>query len=218
MNNPSIKALIIGIPFSILIISIYIATFLTQNLSSPLDEDWVTRKFLIGIFMFAGATIIPRLLHLELFITGLIPRCRINLSHHPPLLRGDHEFQIKSYFICSGCFGSFLSIVLAELLFLMYFLYPNWFSNNFTIIYLIIGLTLVLISYSRYFFVLKPDIRLLQHVSLFLGVTLAVIACDLLFNSAFCMIILLPSWLFFLIGRIKLGELDHLIVQESTIN
>jgi hypothetical protein len=215
LNNFIKKTLIISTPFSLLIISILLATLLTHNISSPLDEDWVTRQFVIGMFMFVGLTIIPRLLHLEIFFSGLIPRCRINLSHHPPLLRVDHEFRLGTYSICSGGFGSFLSIILAESIFLVYFFYPNWFPNYFTLIFLLMGLILILISYSRYLVSLKPNIRLIQHVTLFIGVVLAIIACDLVFNSAFCMIIFLPSWLLFLVGRVKLGELDHNAVQQS---
>ncbi|MFX0174361.1 MAG: hypothetical protein ACFE9L_20990 [Candidatus Hodarchaeota archaeon] len=72
-----------------------------------------------------------------------------------------------------------------------------------------IGLVLILISYSRYFIVLKPKVRVIQHSSLFPGITLAIVGCDLLFKSAFSMMILLPSWLLFLFGRVYLGKLDH---------
>lgn len=206
------KALIIVTPFSVSIISLLVATFLTYNYSSPIDEDWVTRQFLIGMFMVAGVAIIPRLLHFQLFFSGLIPSCVINLSHHPPSLRANHEFQIGTHSICSGCFGNFLSILLAELLFFMYFMKPNLFPNTLAIHFFLTGLILILSSYSRYLFLLQPKIRLIQHVTLFMGVTLAVIASDLVFSSAFCMIILLPSWLLFLVGRVKLGELDHMTV------
>ncbi|UCG04515.1 MAG: hypothetical protein JSW11_11130 [Candidatus Heimdallarchaeota archaeon] len=213
MNTAIKKALIIGTPFSVLIVSICIATILTRDISSPLDEDWITRQFLIGMFMFAGLSIIPRLLHFQFSFSGLFPSCRIDLNHHPPPLQVDHEFQLGEHSICSGCVGSFLSIVFAELLFLMYFLYPNWFSNNSFITFLLIGIVLILISYSRYFFVLKPNIRLIQHVTLFIGVVFAIIGSDLYLQSAFSMILLLPSWLLFLIGRVKLGEIDHVAVE-----
>lgn len=208
------KALIIGTPFFVLMISILVATFLTKYLSSPIDEDWVTRQFLIGMFMLAGLAIIPRLLHFQLFFSGLIPSCVINLSHHPPSLRANHEFQVGTHSICSGCFGSFLSIILAKLIFATYFLNPNLFPKSLGMLFLLMGLILILASYSRYLFILRPSIRLIQHVTLFMGVALAVIASDLQFNSAFCMIILLPSWLLFLLVRVKLGELDHIPVQR----
>ncbi|MFW9906548.1 MAG: hypothetical protein ACFFFH_19735 [Candidatus Thorarchaeota archaeon] len=203
------KVIIIGTPFSILIISIYISTLLNHILTSPMDKDWVTRQFLIGMFMFAGLTIIPRLLHFQLFFSGVIPSFKINLSHHSPSLQSEHEFRLGNQSVCSGCMGSILSIIIAELLFLAYFIKPSWFSQTFTIWFFLIGLIAILISYSRYFILLKPIIRLIQHASLFIGVSLAIIACDTTFNSAFSMILLLPSWVLFLIGRLKLGEMDH---------
>jgi len=203
------KALTISTPYIILIISIFLVSILTNSYSSPLDEEWITRKFLIGMFMFAGLTIIPRLLQLHLYFSGVIPSCTVNLSHHPPLLQTSHEFKLRSYSICSGCFGSFISILMAEFIFLGYFLSPNLFNTDLTMVFFLIGLLLIVMSYSRYLISLKPSIRLIQHVSLFIGVTLALIACDLTFKSAFTMIILLPSWLLFLVGRVRLAELDH---------
>ena len=209
MSDLTEKALSIGTPFSVFIISVFVATILTHSYSNPLDEDWITRQFLIGMFMFAGLTIIPRLLHFQMLFSGMIPSCKVNLCHHPPSLRSTHEFQIGTHSICSGCFGSFLSILLADFIFLGYFLNPNLFQDNLAMIYLLMGLILIVMSYSRYLIVLKPSVRLIQHISLFVGVVLALIACDLLFKSGFSMIILLPSWLLFLVGRVKLGELDH---------
>ncbi|MHA2246415.1 MAG: hypothetical protein ACXADY_15855 [Candidatus Hodarchaeales archaeon] len=209
MSDFGEKALLIGTPFSVFIISVFVATILTQSYSNPLDEDWITRQFLIGMFMFVGLTIIPRLLHLQLFFSGAIPSCTINLCHHPPTLQTTHEFNIRSYSICSGCFGTLLSILLAEFIFLGYFLNPNLFSLDLATIYLLMGLILIVISYSRYLIFIKPSVRLIQHTSLLVGIVLALIACDLLFKSSLFMIALLPSWLLFLITRIKLGELDH---------
>ncbi|MFX1505175.1 MAG: hypothetical protein ACFFDC_03580 [Promethearchaeota archaeon] len=207
MNTTVKKALIIGTPFFTLMVSIYISTFLTHFLTSPMDKDWVTRQFLIGIFMFVGLTIIPRLLHFQLFFSGAIPSFRVNLSHHSPAMQVDHEFKLGNHFVCSGCLGNILSIILAEFLFLAYFIEPSCFSPTFTTF--LVGIMAILISYSRYFIILKPSIRLIQHVSLFIGVSLIVIACDIAFKSAFSMILLLPTWILFLIVRLKLGELDH---------
>ncbi|MFX0015345.1 MAG: hypothetical protein ACFFB2_09595 [Promethearchaeota archaeon] len=209
MNNLTKKALIVGTPFFILIISILVTTLLNQNFSSPLDKEWVTRQFIIGLFLFSGAAIIPRLLHLQLFLSGGIPSFSVNLSHHPDKLRLDHEIQIRNYSICSGCLGSFLSILAAEIIFFTYFLNPSLFFRDFAVIYLLKGLFLILISYTRYFLNFKPLIRLIQHIPLFMGVVLAIIACDVEFQSAFSMMFLLPSWCLFLLIRVKLGELDH---------
>ncbi len=125
LSNLPKKALAIGTPFSVFIISIFVVTILTHSYSSPLDEDWINRQFLIGMFMFTGLTIIPRLLHMQLFLSGVIPSLKTNLGHHPPSLQTTHEIQIRGHSICSGCFGSFLSITISEFIFLVYFLNPH---------------------------------------------------------------------------------------------
>ncbi|MFX0206947.1 MAG: hypothetical protein ACFFDT_13250 [Candidatus Hodarchaeota archaeon] len=218
MNNLIKKALTIGTPFVVLIISFFIVSILTHSYSSPSDEEWVTRQFLIGMIMFAGFTIIPRLIHFQLFFSGMIPSCTINLCHHPPLLHTTHEFKIGSYSICSGCFGSLLSILIAEFIFLGYFVRINLFDKELITIYLMIGLIMIILSYSRYFIILKPSARLIQHICLFPGLALTLIAGDLFFNSAFSMIILLPSWVLFLVGRVKLAELNHKEYPQSDMS
>ncbi|MFX0183536.1 MAG: hypothetical protein ACFE95_10685 [Candidatus Hodarchaeota archaeon] len=210
MDN-SIKTILISSgPFFTLIISILIIGILTYDYSNPLDTDWTTRQFVLGMFMFAALSIIPRLLHIRLFLLGKTPYITINLSHHSPDLQIAHEFKFRTHSICSGCFGSFLGILLAEAIFLVYFSAPSViFVRKFAIEYLIIGIFLILISYSRYFIILEPNIRLIQHSSLFSGIAFSIIGCDLLFKSAFSMMLLLPSWLLFLFGRAYLGKLDH---------
>ncbi len=210
MKSSLKKALIISTPFSVLIFSVLVVSFLFHDYSNPLDEDWITRQFLLGMFMFTGLTIIPRLLHLQLIFSRGRPSCSMNLSHHPPSIRHTHEFQIRDYSICSGCFGSFLGIIISEFIFLGYFLNPHIFFVCLATQYFLIGLILIILSYSRYLISVKPNIRLIQHLALFIGLVLALIACDLTFKSAFAMILLLPSWLLFLIGRVQLGKLDHL--------
>jgi hypothetical protein len=204
-------------PFFTLIISIITISILTYDYSNPLDADWTTRQFVLGMFMFAALTIIPRLLHLQFFFFGKTPYVIINLSHHAPDLQLAHEFKLKTHSICSGCFGSFLGILLAETIFLVYLYVPSLiFPRKFAMEYLIIGVVLILMSYSRYFIVLKPSIRLIQHASLFTGIAFSIIGCDLLFKSAFSMMLLLPSWLLFLFGRAYLGKLDHKKANSQT--
>lgn len=184
-------------------------TLLRPCYSSPLDEDWITRQFVLGMFMFTGFTIIPSLLHFHLVFSKGLPFFQINLSHHPPSLQISHEIQIKNYSICSGCIGSVFSIIITEAIFLGYFLDPGLFQDSLVIPYLLFGLFLISVSYSRYLFQLKPSLRLIQHTSLFIGVGFSLIACDLLFSSAFSMVIFLPSWLLFLLSRVALGKWDH---------
>jgi hypothetical protein len=162
------------------------------------------------MFIFAGLTIIPGLLQLRVNLSNGVPVFQINLTHHPSELQSTHEFQLgENISICTGCFGSFLSIIVAEVIFSAYFLFPNLYSEKFSILYIIISLFLILISYSRYIVVLRPDVRMGQHMALFIGITLGIIGCDLIFQSAFSMILLLPSWILFLFIRVRLSDLDH---------
>jgi hypothetical protein len=162
------------------------------------------------MFMFATLTIIPNLLHLKVFFMNRTPNVRINLNHHSHDLLSTHEFEFRAHSICSGCFGSFLGIIFAFSIFLIYFVNSTlFFQSKYVKEYLLIGLILILISYSRYFIVLKPKVRLIQHSSLFSGIAFAIVGCDLLFKSAFSMMILLPSLLLFLFGRVYLGKLNH---------
>lgn len=162
------------------------------------------------MFIFAGLTIIPGLLHLRINFTTGLPTFQINLTHHPPELQTEHELQLsENISICTGCFGSFLSIIIAEVIFSGYFLFSDLFDKELSFFYIIISLLLILISYSRYIIVLKPNVRMGQHMALFLGLAFGIIACDLVFESAFSMILLLPSWILFLFIRVKLSDLDH---------
>ncbi|MFX0152261.1 MAG: hypothetical protein ACFFAJ_15850 [Candidatus Hodarchaeota archaeon] len=208
--NSTNKILISCSPFITFIASIILIGLLTQDYSSPLDSEWNTRRFVIGMFMFAALTIIPNLLHLKFFFMDRTPYVRINLNHHSHDLLSTHEFEFRAHSICSGCFGSFLGIIFALTIFLLYFVNSTlFFQSKYMEKYLLIGLILILISYSRYFIVLKPKFRLIQHSSLFPGIAFVIVGSDLLFKSAFSMMILLPSWLFFLFGRVYLGKLDH---------
>jgi len=130
--------------------------------------------------------------------------------HFPSNILSTHEFQIKNYWICSGCFGSFLGILLGESVFVGYFLNRSIFQEISPVIFLILGILLIIISYSRYILALKPKFRIFQHSSLFLGLSLALIGSDMLFESALSMIILLPTWVLFLIIRVQLSKLDHI--------
>lgn len=159
--------------------------------------------------MFAALTIVPRLLQLRISTINGIPRMDLNLSHHSIELQDSHEFKFRSLSICSGCFGSFLGIMISEIIFAGYFLSILSFDEKLMTIFFWIGLLMVLVAYSRYLIDVPPLFRIFQHSLLFIGVSFTLISCDLLFNSALAMILLLPSWLAFLAARVILSKLDH---------
>ncbi len=189
--------------------SLGFVSIVVQFNTSTLDMSWGVRKFVFGIFIFLGVSIIPNLLHLEIYIPKFVPKISIHLSHHPTELKDDHEFKMKDKSICSGCFGSFIGLVINTLLLTLYFFIPSLFNAKWSILFLTLGFTFILISFSRYIFRLDPKVRLIQHAALFLGIGLTMISSDLLFTSAFALILLLPSWVIILLSRVFLSKIDH---------
>lgn len=159
--------------------------------------------------MFAGLTIIPNLLHLAVYRSNGKIFIHVNLEHHIPELRDDHELKLGSKYICVGCIGSFIGIIVAEMVFIIYFFFPDLFELQNSNLFLFIAFFLVLVSYSRYFLSLPPKLRIFQHLSLFVGLSLAVIANDIFFNSTLIMIFFLPVWILFLLARVQLSKIDH---------
>ncbi len=208
MVNTSKKVFFSILPFFVLITCLLLIQILRDSFSL-LDNEWPTRQFILGFFIFAGLTVIPNLLHLRVYFSGYFPTFLLNLSHHPIDIRSSHEFQMWNFWICSGCFGSFIGIIVGETFFSLYFLNRSVYQGLSPIYLLFIGILCIFISYSRYFIELRPKFRLVQHISLFLGLSLILIASDLLFESALSMIILLPTWLLFLLIRVYLSKLDH---------
>jgi len=209
LRSSSKKIIISIFPFFLLIFTLVLLQ-ITHNSFSLLDNEWTIRQFTLGMFIFFGLTIIPNLLHMNLYFINYKPVFQFNLTHHPSDIRSTHEFQIKNYWICSGCFGSFLGILLGELVFVGYFLNRSIFQEIFPVIFQIFGILFIILSYSRYVLTLKPKFRMIQHASLFLGLSLALIGSDMLFESALSMIVLLPTWVLFLIIRVQLSKLDHI--------
>ncbi len=195
-------------PFCVLIISLSLLQII-HIYFSPLDNEWAIRQFVLGFFIVAGIIIIPNLLHMQIYVSGWVPTFQFNLTHHSDDIRAEHEFKFNDNWVCSGCFGSVIGILFGEAIFLAYFLNRSIFQGISTISILIIGMLFILISYSRYLIPFKPKTRVLQHASLFLGLAMALIGSEMVFESAFSLIILLPTWLIFLAIRIQLSKLDH---------
>jgi hypothetical protein len=195
-------------PFFALIISLSLLQIIHTHFSL-LDNEWPIRQFVLGFFIIAGIAIIPNLLHMRTYFSGSVPSFQFNLTHHSDDIRGMHEFKFNEYWVCSGCFGSFIGILIGETIFLSYFLNRSIFQGISEINILLIGILFIIISYSRYLIPFNPRTRVLQHASLFVGLALALIGSEMVFESAFSLIILLPSWLLFLSIRVQLSKLDH---------
>ena len=209
-QKSSFKKVILSFsPFILLLFSLFVLNFINSIYTNPLDQMWDTRQFFLGIFMFSGFLIFPRLTHLKLVWIHGRPIIYINFTHHPPEIRTFHEIQVRDRSFCTGCLGSTIGLLFSELLFLFYFFNPVSFLSQYLREIFILGILFVIISYSRYLKKLPNLIRLIQHASLFVGIALLVITTDIYFTSTMFMLLMLPSWIFFLLTRVYLGKIDH---------
>ena len=196
------------LPFIILFCSFLAINIFSTVESTSLDQSWTFRQLIIGLFVFTSLSFLPGLLQLS--IRTEFPFISVNLSHHPLQTQNYHEMKFNNHSICTGCFGTSISILLGNTLLLLYFFNgTELFSTQMTSFLFLLGTFLILFTYSRYFIVLSPSIRVFQHSMLFTGLSLLVISSDLFYQSAFFMVFLLPSWLTFLITRIQLSKYEH---------
>ena len=208
MKSRHKKVLISVVPFLFLIGSFLVINVLSSVEANSLDQDWRTRKLILGLFMFASISFLPSLLQIS--FSSNFPFISMNLSHHDSQKRKLHELRFKNHSICTGCFGTSLSTIFGNVILIFYFFNDSDFFNyDLSIFFLFSGLILILFTYSRYFFMFSPFFRLFQHSTLFLGLASMIIASDLVYHSAFLMMFLLPSWLSFLYTRIQLSKIEH---------
>ncbi len=209
MNSKNKKIVLSILPF-LLLLGSFVLINVFSNIDPPsLDRNWTTRQLVIGLFVFTSLSFLPGLLQLSFRIE--FPFISVNLSHHTLENQYSHEMKFKSRSICTGCFGTSISILLGNTLLLLYFFNgTEFFRIQMSFFLFIFGVFLILFTYSRYFIMLSPLIRVSQHSMLFLGLSLLVISSDLFYQSAFFMVFLLPSWLVFLITRIQLSKIEHL--------
>lgn len=209
MHSGQIKLLLSVFPFLFFLTSVLLIGVLVPNYPGGLDQEWPTRVFVLYLIIFTGFMLIPDLLHLRLVWRRKRPEISIELSHHSPSLRPDHEILIRGVFICVGCFGSFLGLSCSEIIFLSYLISPPLFTSFGTFPLILLGFLLVTLSYSRYLLFLPGYFRLSQHAALFLGVGFLVIGSDQLLKSALALVMLLPAWISFLLARILLSRIEH---------
>ena len=194
------------LPFIVMILSFLLLSVLSEIEPDPLDSVWTTRQLVIGLFIFTSFSFIPGFLHLSFRYS--YPWMSVNLSHHPESQK-DHELNIRGTSICTGCFGSTASIILANSSLIVYFYLPSVFQKVNATLLFTVGILLIIVTYSRYFKNFSPRIRLIQHSSLFFGISFLIIGADIIFQSAFFIVLLLPSWIIFLLVRVKLSKYDH---------
>jgi hypothetical protein len=208
MNLKNKKIVLSFLPFLLLLCSFISITVFSRVEPNSLDQSWTTRQLIIGLFVFTSLSFLPRLLHL--YIRSEFPFIYVNLSHHSLKSQKYHEMKFNNQSICAGCFGTSIGILLGNTFLLLYFFGgTELFNTQISFFLFFLGVFLILFTYSRYFIVLSPKIRIFQHSMLFTSLSFLVISSDLFNQSAFLMVFLLPSWLTFLITRIQLSRFEH---------
>ena len=208
MKNQHNKVVTAVLPFLFLLGSLMVIFILSRLEPNTIDQDWRTRQLIIGLFIFTGVYFLPSLLKVS--FASDFPFIKMNLSHHSYQGQDSHEMNFKGFSVCVGCFGTSISILFGNFFLLVYFFrsLENQVDSLVLPLFLV-GISLILVTYSRYFFMFPPRIRLFQHSALFVGLALMIIACDIRYQSAFLMVFLLPSWILFLFIRIQLSKIEH---------
>ena len=119
MISKNNKIVISFLPFILLICSFIAINLFSRVEPNSFDQNWTTRRFIIGLFVFTSISFLPSLLQLSFnsefpFISG-------NLSHHSFQNQSSHEMKFNNHSICTGCFGTSVSILLGNTLLLLYF-------------------------------------------------------------------------------------------------
>jgi hypothetical protein len=209
MRSRLSKILVGTFPFLLFVSTIFVIAVLVPDSQTVIDRQWSTRLFVLGLIIFSGILLIPNFLQLQVTWRGRWPHVLIKLSHHPLSSRKDHEMLIRGIYVCVGCFGNFLGLLGAEIVFLLYFLYSSLFTSIGSGLLIILGAFFLMFSYSRYLLFYSGYFRLIQHSALFVGLSLLVVGSDQLLASAFALVLLLPSWVAFLLTRILLSRIEH---------
>ncbi|OLS24536.1 MAG: hypothetical protein HeimC3_19660 [Candidatus Heimdallarchaeota archaeon LC_3] len=201
------KAGLIIVPFLFLIFGIYLFESILILPDWIIDEDSGSRKFLLGIYGFSGLVIMINLIHFQIYTENNRIKISYQLSHRFSADRDIHELKMKNVYICTGCFGSFLGILLGLLLLGPYLLISIPSNQNYWT--LLIPTLFILMGYSRYIFELNPKIRIFQHFSLFFGLFFLFVVIDFVYSSFYMLIISFPIILSFIAIRLLLAKINE---------
>jgi hypothetical protein len=181
------------------------------------DNDLGSRRFLLGIYGIAAFTIMINLIHLQIFVENKKIKFSYQLSHRFSADRDIHELKLGHNYICTGCFGSFLGILLGLFFLILYLLVSFQFDNFYGSLLLGIGSIFILIGYLRYFIELNPKFRIIQHFTLFFGLFFVLLSLDILYQSFYMLLISIPIILSFIGSRLFLAKLNEEIENEDQV-
>ncbi|MHA1983733.1 MAG: hypothetical protein ACW967_05230 [Candidatus Hodarchaeales archaeon] len=202
------KILLILFPFFVLIVGDYFFDNLFELPNWIIDNDLGSRKFILGICGFAALTIMINLVHLKIFTEERKLKITYQLSHRFSADRDIHELKVGNNYICTGCFGSFLGLLLGLIILILYLVINIQKGSFYGPLLLGTGSAFILIGYLRYFIEFNPKIRIVQHFALFIGIFFVLLSIDIIYQSFYMLLISIPIILSFIGSRLFLAKLN----------
>ena len=132
----------------------------------------------------------------------------IKLSHHDKN-RLEHEIKIGGKFICSGCFGSAIGLILGGIIGIVYVTNFGFTSKILGIVLIYLGFFTVSISFSKYVAPIFGAKRFLFNVFSTVGLWIIIVGSDLYFGNLMSLIFYAIVIPFLFYERIYLTHLDH---------
>ncbi len=135
-------------------------------------------------------------------------RLIIKLSHHNTKLL-HHEIKIGKYYICTGCFGTAIGLLIGKILVIIYVFNFNSVFHSIGIILIFSGLIVKGITYLKYVKPIFSSNRLFVNACFPIGIWLVIIGIDIYFRNIFAIFYCLIAIPYFCFQRIYLTKLNH---------
>ncbi|MEJ2250294.1 MAG: hypothetical protein P8Y70_15020 [Candidatus Lokiarchaeota archaeon] len=134
----------------------------------------------------------------------------INLSHHGNHFI-KHELKIKDHYICTGCTGNAIGLIIGVIMAIIHLLSLGESSKILGYFHISIGFILISLSLSKYIKPIYGFLRLIFNSMLPIGLWLVIIGSDIIFKNISAYIywgLFIPILIF---QRLYLAKLDHKI-------
>ncbi len=147
------------------------------------------RILIITLFIFFSITSIPILLKVRLKKSNFnekLPQDSIkigflvlNLSHHDNHLF-KHELKIKDHYICTGCTGNAIGLIIGIIIGIIHLLSLGESSKILGYSHILVGLILISLSLSKYIRSIYGFFRLIFNSMLPIGLWLIIVGSDIM--------------------------------------
>ncbi len=106
----------------------------------------------------------------------------IKLSHHKKN-KLEHEIKVGDYYICTGCFGGLLGLMIGGVIGVVYLFYFEVIITSLGFILWMIGILFTAISFMKYVFKIRNANRFFINASLTAGIWFLIIGADIFFKN-----------------------------------